>query len=212
MGLTKKSPFMNSERNDFIILRWERFVKKWISTLLIVVGLSCLFYGGWQILSTKFAQKEALQQAKAIVSEKVEQVPNNFNPKVNESIGILKIPKINAELPIVEGTGEDDLAKGVGHYRGTAFPGQKDQIVFSGHRETVFQKLGELNIGDEIIVEMSYGIFKYAIQDFTIVDAHDQSVIRSTAPEEVLTITTCYPFTYIGSAPERYIIYATPVL
>lgn len=187
-------------------------MKKWISAIFIIVGLSFIIYGGWQILSSKFAQNEALKEAKAIVKkdEKDNEVPEDYNPKMDETIGILKIPKIKAELPIVEGTDEDELEKGVGHYRGTAFPGEKDQIVLSGHRDTVFRKLGELEIGDELIVEMSYGKFTYVIQETDIVDAEDRTVIRSTAPNEVLTVTTCYPFSYIGNAPERYIIYATP--
>ena len=83
-------------------------------------------------------------------------------------------------------------------------------MVLSGHRDTVFQDLGDLEIGDELIVHMSYGTFTYIIQETEIVDADDRTVIRPTAPDEVLTVTTCYPFGYIGPAPDRYIIYATP--
>lgn len=185
-------------------------MKKGISALFIIAGLCCIIYGALQIISSKFAQNEALKEAKEIVAEKEDKIPENYNPKTDEVVGILKIPKIESELPIVEGTDEDELEKGVGHYKGTAFPGGKDQIVLSGHRDTVFRKLGELEIGDELIVEMSYGDFTYVIQDTEIVDADDRTVIRSTAPDEVLTLTTCYPFTYIGNAPDRYIIYATP--
>lgn len=185
-------------------------MSKWLSYLLIMVGLGFVVYAGWQIISGKIAQNEALSEAKSIVSDKDNQIPDDFDPKKDEVIGILRIPKINAELPIVEGTDEDELAKGVGHYETTVFPGQKDQILLSGHRDTVFKKLGELELGDELIVEMSYGDFTYIINDTDIVDADDRTVIRSTAPDEILTLSTCYPFNFIGSAPERYIIYALP--
>lgn len=172
------------------------------------MGLSVAGYGAWQLIFSKLAQDEALENAKTIVSEKDVDIPTDFKPKRNDLIGILKIPKINAELPIVEGTDAEELSKGVGHYKDTAFPGQKDQILLSGHRDTVFRNVGKLEIGDELIVEMSYGVFTYVIAETEIVDKNDTSVIHSTAPEEVLTLSTCYPFNLLGSAPERYIIYA----
>jgi len=192
-------------------------VKNWLPILFIGFGLFCVAYGGWKLWSMHSAQNEALKEAHQLVGaeglkkkERSEVVPSDFQPKMDEVIGILHIPKLKAQLPIVEGTDEDELEKGVGHYRGTAFSGQNDQIVLSGHRDTVFRNVGDLKIGDELIVEMEYGRFTYLIQETEIVDADDRTVIRSTAPNEVLTLTTCYPFGYIGNAPQRYIIYAVP--
>ncbi|WP_282173150.1 class D sortase [Cytobacillus firmus] len=125
-----------------------------------------------------------------------------------EAIGILKIPRLKAELPIIEGTDEDELEKGVGRYSTTVFPGQHDQILLSGHRDTVFRSLSELEIGDIFEVSMPYGEFTYEITDSKIVDADDTTVIRSTAPNEILTVSTCYPFSYVGNAPSRYILNA----
>lgn len=193
-------------------------MKKGLVILLFGGGVFCLMYGGWQLLSSTMAQNITLDQARSVVAANVPEnkhksgsAPNDFQPEMNEVIGILGIPKLEAELPIVEGTDEDHLEKGVGHYRGTAFSGQNDQIVLSGHRDTVFRNFGQLEIGDEVIIEMNYGTFTYVIQETEIVDADDRTVIRSTAPNEILTLTTCYPFSYIGSAPERYIVYASPV-
>src|SRR5690606_7176366 len=104
---------------------------------------------------------------------------------------------------------EDELQRGVGHYPGTAYPGQESQIVLSGHRDTVFRQFGELEIGDSFIVEMPYGSFEYTIQDSEIVPEDDLTVINPEEyQEEMLTVTTCYPFHYIGNAPDRYILYA----
>jgi sortase A len=75
----------------------------------------------------------------------------------------------------------------------------------------VFRNFGELETGDTFIVELEYGKFKYEIYEMDIVPADDTTVIRSTAPDEILTVTTCYPFHYIGNAPERAIFYAKPV-
>ncbi|MGP4066606.1 class D sortase [Oceanobacillus sp. M65] len=135
----------------------------------------------------------------------------DFNSEIGEEIGLLLISKIDATLPIVEGVSEDELKKGVGHYDGTAFPSEPGQIVLSGHRDTVFRRMGELEIGDELLVRMPYGDFTYVMEKTEIVSADDLTVIRPhDYDEEMLTITTCYPFRYIGSAPDRYIVYAKP--
>lgn len=134
----------------------------------------------------------------------------NFYDDIQQGdvIGILYIPRLEREIPIISGTDEAQLSRGVGHFTTTSLPGQGDQILLSGHRGTVFRRLGELEHGDKIEVRMRSGIFTYEIFDTEIVDADDRTVIRSTAPDEILTLSTCYPFSYIGSAPDRYIIYA----
>src|SRR5699024_10734862 len=79
-----------------------------------------------------------------------------------------------------------------------------------GHRDTVFRRFGELEIGDRFIVEMPYGTYEYEMRESEIVGADDTSVIRPMG-EEVLTVSTCYPFSYIGNAPDRFVLYAYPV-
>jgi sortase A len=181
-----------------------------ISSLLIIAGLVIVGYSAFQMYQTKTSQTHSLKKAQEII-EKAEITKEEFSPFKGDVVGILSIPKIDAELPIVEGTDGDDLEKGVGHYKGTAWPEGNDQIVLSGHRDTVFRRMGELKIGDELIVKVPYGEFVYKIENTKIVDKDDRTIIRSTAPEEVLTVTTCYPFRYVGDAPDRYIITAKPV-
>lgn len=194
-------------------------MRKFFSFLLIAGGLACLLYGGWQLILSNTQQKQALAEAKEALQNNEDkqtkgaqgapEIPTDIQE--GDVIGILHIPRLERELPIIAGTDEDELARGVGHYSGTALPGQNDQILLSGHRDSVFRQMGELEHGDELIVEMDYGTYTYRIADTEIVDADDRTVIRSTAPDELLTLSTCYPFTYVGSAPDRYIIYAEPV-
>ncbi|MBG9586502.1 class D sortase [Cytobacillus firmus] len=150
-------------------------------------------------------QNEMYRESKAVL-QKEQRIEVSFEQ--GEAIGILKIPRLEAELPIIEGTDEDELDKGVGHYSTTVLPGQNDQILLSGHRDTVFRRLGELKIGDILQVNMPYGEYKYEITETEIVDADDTTVINSTAPHEILTVSTCYPFSYVGNAPYRYILSA----
>ncbi|WP_338655124.1 class D sortase [Sporosarcina psychrophila] len=189
---------------------------KKMAVFLLAVGLFLIGYASVQLKSAQQSEKTALVQAKGelekqkIKSPQLESSHPDLSFQNGQTIGILQIPIIQKELPIVEGTDDDALKQGVGHYTGTVYPGQKDQILLSGHRDTVFTGLDKLQNGDTIIMEMQHGTFTYAVVDTEIVDANDTTVIRSTAPEEMLTLSTCYPFRYIGNAPQRYIVYAIP--
>ena len=131
----------------------------------------------------------------------------SVKPEVGEEIGSLKIPKLNATLPIYHGTDEDELEKGVGHYAGSVLPGEKDNSVLSGHRDTVFRDLGQVGENDLLVVKTSAGEFTYKVKRVRIVDEDDRTVIVPK-PRATLTVSTCYPFNFIGSAPERYILEA----
>ena len=190
------------------------------ATLLIIAGLIFIGFGGYQLIQTEQAQSKSLEEARTLLASKKNAnkqnnddpiPPEEFLPDHGETVGLLHIPRLEAELPIVEGTNEDDLEKGVGHYASTAYPFQNDQIVLSGHRDTVFRRMGELEIGDLLTVQVEYGERSYEIVDTKIVDADDRTIIVPTSPDEVLTVTTCYPFSFVGSAPDRYIITALPV-
>ncbi|WP_246586579.1 class D sortase [Cytobacillus gottheilii] len=187
------------------------------ASILMIVGGGLLYKGISAIAETEAKTAESLEQAyqnigkssESDFSSVSEQTPIEIPSfQIGESIGILQLPTIDGELPIIEGTDEDELEKGVGHFSSTVLPGQADQILLSGHRDTVFRRLGDVQIGDLVHVTMPYGEFTYKIKKSYIVDADDTTVIRSTAPEELLTISTCYPFTFIGDAPYRYILEA----
>jgi len=182
---------------------------KRLALILIILGVAAAGYGGIQAGMHVMDQHQALKKAKALT--KAEKDPTHFkewDPSVNEEIGILTIPRLKTDLPIVEGTSPDQLDKGVGHFRTSALPNQNDQIVLSGHRDTVFRHFGELKIGDSLIVKMPYGLYTYIISRTKIVDDDDLAIIHSTKPKEELVLTTCYPFHYVGNAPKRYIVYA----
>ena len=187
------------------------------ASFLILIGGGLVLFSLQEMYAQEKKTKDSLAQAQERVQNEVNkesksvlltEQPIDISFEQGEAIGILKIPRLKAELPIIEGTDEDELEKGVGHYSTTVLPGQPDQILLSGHRDTVFRRLGELEIGDIFEVSMPYGKFTYEITDSKIVDAGDTTVIRSTAPNEILTVSTCYPFSYVGNAPSRYILNA----
>ncbi|TQS71089.1 class D sortase [Ornithinibacillus gellani] len=193
-------------------------MKHKISLLFIVTGVLLIGLAAFQYFHSKQQLSAALHEAEKLVSMNVkEETAASASAKIdvppfkeNDVVGILHIPKIEGKLPIVEGTDEADLAKGVGHYRSTVFPGEQEQILLSGHRDTTFRKFGELEAGDQFIIDMPYGSYTYEMREAVIVPADDTSIIGPKG-EEVLTLSTCYPFSYIGSAPDRYVIFAYPV-
>lgn len=146
----------------------------------------------------KTADRETRKSPASLYSER---------PEEGEIIGNLIIPKLDANLPIYHGTDEDELEKGVGHFAGSVLPGEKDNSVLSGHRDTVFRQLGNVGKGDLLVVSTEAGEFTYKVRKVRIVDADDRTVIVPK-PRATLTVTTCYPFDFIGDAPERYILVA----
>jgi len=192
--------------------------KNILPVLIIVTGIVFIGIGLTQFIGTKVQTNNSLKEAKAIVQHKSDNETGNLEkpegrllPGQGETTGLLYIPAINAELAIVEGTDPNDLEKGVGHYKDSYYPDENGQIVLSGHRDTVFRKLGELKLTDILEVQMPYGNYQYEITHTKIVDADDTSIITLQNDEEELILTTCYPFSYIGDAPDRYIIYAKRV-
>jgi len=186
-----------------------------LSLLFITVGLALLLYGGFQLFQTYLNEGKRLDEAQSFVSNEViteidENISENYDFSTGETIGTLYIPRLDRELPIVEGTDEEELEHGVGHYSDTGYPGENRQILLSGHRDTVFRDFGELEHGDEFHVKMKNGTFIYEFIDHEIVSADDTTVIDLAREDEYLTASTCYPFSFIGSAPDRFVIYAYP--
>jgi len=128
-------------------------------------------------------------------------------PQAGEEIGSLAFPTLDAVMPIIQGTAVLDLEKGIGHYLQSVLPGEIDNCVLAGHRDTVFRRLGELKIGDLVIIQTSAGTFTYEVTGTQIVAADDLTVITPT-DHAVLTMSTCYPFYSPGYYPERYIVSA----
>lgn len=184
-------------------------VTKILAIIIVISGLVVLGFGLWQLWDIKQQERISLEAAKELVQEDKPKVKKEeFLPETGEASGLLVIPKINAELAIVEGTDPDNLEKGVGHYKGSFYPEENGQIVLSGHRDTVFRKAGELELGDLLTMKMPYGEYTYEIVGTKIVSADDTSIITLQNSEEELILTTCYPFSYVGDAPDRYIMYA----
>ena len=126
------------------------------------------------------------------------------------AVGILRIAKIKLEVPILEGTNPVTLNRGVGHVVGTANVGDVGNMAIAGHRDGFFRGLKDIRFGDAIEVTGLRETKTYLVDRIIVVDPSDVSVLRPRT-RSVLTLITCFPFHYIGSAPKRYIVQASAV-
>jgi LPXTG-site transpeptidase (sortase) family protein len=132
-------------------------------------------------------------------------------PEVRSSSGplaVLKIPKIHLEVPVVEGTDDPALDYGVGHVEGTALPGEAGNVAIAGHRDGFFRGLKDIAVGDAMELETVRGSEPFVVENIWLVTPNDVWVLDPT-PKESITLVTCYPFYFVGSAPQRYIVRAT---
>lgn len=130
-----------------------------------------------------------------------------FQPKVDDKLGTITLKSLKESWAIYEGTTEAQLSKGVGHYVGSVLPGMDDRSVLSGHRTTVFNRLGELEKGDEIFVKTAAGVFTYKVRSFWVVPRTSKDVIKHSSTA-VLTLTTCYPFDSLVRTTKAFVVTA----
>jgi sortase A len=125
-------------------------------------------------------------------------------------VGQVEIPKLHLSAVVFQGTSDGILAQGVGHLDASAFPGQAGNVVLAAHRDTFFRSLRNIRKGDLVWVTTPYAIRTYAVDSTELVKPTETGVIASTATP-TLTLITCYPFYYVGHAPKRFIVRASPV-
>lgn len=121
---------------------------------------------------------------------------------------LLQISKAHVEVPVFDGTDESTLNRGVGRIPGTAHPGGKGNVGIAGHRDGFFRGLKDIQNGDTVELVMPGRTELFAVDSISIVDPSDVRVLRS-GPTPSVTLVTCYPFYFIGSAPLRYIVHAS---
>jgi sortase A len=133
---------------------------------------------------------------------------SSFTDKSGVPIAVLEIPKVHLEVPVFDGTNGLTLNHGVARIAGTARPGEGGNIGIAGHRDTFFRGLKDLSIGDAIELRTPTGIEMYAAAEINIVSPSQVNVLRRRSVPS-LTLVTCYPFYYVGSAPQRYVVTAS---
>ncbi|HZU21852.1 MAG TPA: class D sortase [Terriglobales bacterium] len=185
--------------------------------LFFVFGLAAIGWVGFAIVDAKIFQVREAQQfsamekhiaASAHAPAAESQLTNaSLELTAGATLGRIEIARIGVDAIVVEGTGSKWLRRAVGHISGTALPGSKGNVAIAGHRDTFFRALRDIHADDAITLTTLSGVFRYRVDSATVVDPGDTSVLTS-GTQSTLTLITCYPFYFVGPAPERFVVRA----
>lgn len=190
---------------------WTRQLER---LLLAVAAASLLWYAGVHIEAAReqAALSNELEQSRATLHARPTShspgIPAQAAPPAPRSlVGRIDVPRLRLSALAREGVDTRTLRGSAGHVPGSALPGEIGNAAFAAHRDTFFRPLQGIRTGDEIIIATPSGDFRYRVSNTRVVDPSDVSVLGAS-PDATLTLVTCYPFDYIGSAPQRFIVSA----
>jgi sortase A len=181
----------------------------WTRRLLLIAGGLAVSYVALTLLNAKLYQEGASKALDRQIHEQERHMasPSNAVAKEGDVLGRIEIPRLGMMVAILEGTKSRTLRLGVGHIKGTAFPGEPGNIGIAGHRDTFFRGLRDIRSSDEIQIQTANGLSRYEV-DWVRIVAPETIGVLAPSPESAITLVTCYPFHYIGAAPERFVVHA----
>ena len=192
--------------------RFDRVLWSLELALMLVAGLAIGWYAGVNLSASReqaaLGRELERQAAAARVVNAADRPRRAVAPR--SLIGRVEVPRLGLSAIAREGVDEGTLRSAVGHVPETALPGEPGNSAFAAHRDTFFRKLKDIEPGDRVIVTTPEGAHEYVVENTRVVRPTDVTVLAPTR-EPVLTLVTCYPFDFIGSAPERFVVRALRV-
>jgi sortase A len=185
----------------------------WIERTLAVAAAGLAVWCSLVFLQMHQASNLPIADAaeRLLPGEGLEQVARGLEedraPAAGTWLARLEAPGLSLATTVLEGTDDRTLRRAAGHIAHTALPGSRGNVGVAGHRDTVFRALRDIQIGDALVLTTSDEILRYRVASATVVDPYDVYVLDPT-PGPVLTLVTCYPFTFFGSAPRRFVVRA----
>jgi sortase A len=203
------------------------FLLRWLERALLLVAVLCLGAWGWAWLDAKYTQardSQILDEARSnsTTAEPAQETDrlDTFQPAANQPeapprrqlaagslFGRIAIPRLDVSTIVLEGVDASTLRRGAGHIPETALPGDRGNVGIAAHRDSFFRSLKDIRKNDIVRLETLEGTFRYRVDWTRIVTPDDITVLGDTGDAE-LTLVTCYPFYYVGSAPKRFIVRA----
>jgi sortase A len=189
-------------------LRGQRFVC-WTRRILMLSGVLAIAFVALTLFNARHFQDAASHTLDGQIhaAELHPVIPTRNMVKEGDVLGRIEIPRIGMSVMVLQGTTSKTLRLGAGHIDGTAFPGESGNIGIAGHRDTFFRGLKDIHREDEILLQTTTGLSKFEV-DWIQITAPGDGGIVSLATESGLTLVTCYPFHYVGAAPERFVVHA----
>jgi len=174
------------------------------SRALLAAGLLALAYAGYVVIDAHVYQAVEHRQFEGVAAP---QALSESAALDGSAIGELRIPRLGLTAVVVQGDSDAILRRAVGHLADTALPGEAGNVVLAGHRDTFFRPLKQIRAGDAVTVRTARGDVRYVVESTRVVPPTDVQVLEPTGGH-TLTLITCFPFSYLGAAPERFIVLA----
>jgi sortase A len=178
--------------------------------LFFITGSFALGYVGFTLLDARLYQvsaKRSLENQIQMEKEHTVAQPPKAAVKAGDVLGRMDIPRLGVSVAVLQGTNSRMLRRGVGHIAGTPLPGEAGNSGIAGHRDTFFRELKDVRKDDEIDFQTATGLFRYQVDWVKVVAPDDLSVLTPSS-EAALTLVTCYPFYFVGPAPNRFVVRA----
>jgi len=165
---------------------------------------------GWLLLTVMGMLKYQVSENRQL--ERLEQRSQAASTRAptlqpGDPVGKLSIPRIGLSAIVAEGVDEKTLRHAVGHIPETSVPERLGNVGLAGHRDTFFRNLGRLQLNDLIVLETSDGKYEYQVVRTAVVGPQEAELLGPSEPSD-LTLVTCFPFRYVGPAPQRFVVQA----
>ena len=195
----------------------SRFYYRWSRNIFFILGILTLSYVSYALLDARLYQAEQARRFDQTLKEtKVVRVESTTVPNIeipvreSDPLGRIEISRVGLKAMVQKGIDKKTLRHAVGHIPGTSLPGQRGNVALAGHRDTFFRGLRNVRQDDEIILTTVNGSHSYRVKSTRVVEPEATEVLNA-ADEDILTLVTCYPFNFIGSAPQRFIVRAQKI-
>lgn len=172
--------------------------------MLLGIGIGALGVYGYESVEARRFQAE--QTAAFERAAKTERAPARVAQ--GGLVGMLDVPRLGLSTPVIEGDDDRTLKRSVGHLPDTPLPWEPGNSAIAGHRDGLFRPLQDVKVGDEIRFRTTRDEFLYRVTGTAIVNPDDLSVLAPQPSGASLTLITCYPFYFVGSAPQRFVVRA----
>jgi len=188
-----------------------RSILRAVQYLLLLIAVVCLSYFGWRMYEIRREQSRLTAEIEKAIQPSIRPVPPDATVPVDGVIGELSIPRLRLSAPVKVGDDENVLDASIGYLPDTPLPWTSGNSAFAAHRDRIFRPLKDIHAGDAIRLSTPHGELNYRVLKTMIVKPKDVWVL-GPLPSVDLTLITCYPFYYVGSAPNRFVVQAEKVI
>jgi sortase A len=194
-----------------IVVRAKPFARylRWVQIVLVAAAAGALGYCAFVLADTWNFQREANGYFDPLHLRPAAP-PLPGSGAMSSLVGRLEIPRVGLSVVVAEGADDATLRRAAGHIPGTALPGRSGNVGIAGHRDTLFRPLQGIRMDDVILLTTLQGEYRYRVVSTKVVGPSDVAVLHPDGGE-ILTLVTCFPFYFVGPAPDRFIVRAQRV-